>query len=242
MDTPGLHLNPKNALNRIMIKTAMSSLQDVDVIVFVVDARRWTGEDQYVLEHLISKKKHFFLVLNKIDRISEQEDVLTLLTNMQEKLNALGLTTVPMIPVSAKTGKNINTLENLLLENIPESIHFFADDQLTDRSDRFMASELVREKLMRHLGEEVPHSITVQIEQFKKVKNILHVHAIIWVERDGQKKIVIGEKGEGLKQIGTLARTDMEKIFDQKVFLQLWVKVKRGWSDDIRALASLGYD
>src|SRR5262249_54066074 len=127
-------------------------------------------------------------------------------------------------------------------ELIPLAPHYFPADQLTDRNDRFWAQEIIREKLIRNLGEEVPHELTVEIEKFKQEKNILHISAIIWVEREGQKVIVIGEKGAGLKKIGYLARVEMEKEFEQKIFLQLWVKVKSGWTDDIRVLRNFGYE
>ena len=145
------------------------------------------------------------------------------------------------MPISALHGQNLDTLERLVAERLPESEHFFPEDQITDRSSRFLAAELVREKIMRQLGAELPYQVTVEIEDFKQEGRILHIHALILVEREGQKKIIIGEKGERIKRIGQEARQDMEVLFDSKVMLNLWVKVKGGWSDDERALHSLGY-
>ena len=146
-----------------------------------------------------------------------------------------------IVPISAQHGQNLETLEQLVAERLPEGEHFFPEDQITDRSSRFLAAELVREKIMRQLGAEVPYQITVEIEDFKQEGHVLHIHALILVERDGQKKIIIGDKGERIKRIGQEARKDMEVLFDSKVMLNLWVKVKGGWSDDERALHSLGY-
>ena len=146
-----------------------------------------------------------------------------------------------IVPISALLGQNLDTLEKLVGERLPESEHFYPEDQITDRSSRFLAAELIREKIMRQLGAELPYQITVEIEEFKQEGRILHIHGLILVERDGQKKIIIGDKGERIKRIGQEARKDMETMFDSKVMLNLWVKVKGGWSDDERALRSLGY-
>jgi GTPase len=147
-----------------------------------------------------------------------------------------------IVPISAQQGHNLDALEKLVADFLPEGEHFFPEDQITDRSSRFLAAELVREKIMRQLGAELPYQITVEIEEFKQEGRILHIHALILVERDGQKKIIIGDKGERIKRIGQEARKDMEVLFDSKVMLNLWVKVKGGWSDDERALRSLGYN
>lgn len=241
IDTPGVHIDPVHKINEVMIRTAIDAISDVDIIVFVIDARKWTKEDEYVLQEIKRSKRPWILVLNKIDRLESPETLLPLLEEFQKKLSSEGFENIPLVPISAKNGKNILELEQLVLRHLPESQFYFAEDQLTDRSEKFMAAELIREKLMRYLGQEVPHELTVEIEHFKVKNQVLHISAIIWAQRDGQKIIIIGEKGEGLKNIGRLARLDMEKIFGQKVFLQLWVKVKRGWMDDDRALASLGY-
>ena len=237
VDTPGLHKNNEKALNRFMNKTASSALKDVDVVIFVVDRTRWTDEDQLVLERVQYVQGPVLLAVNKADRIEDKSDLLPHLEWLASQLpNA------QVVPVSALHGHNLDALERLVAENLPENEHFFPEDQITDRSQRFLAAEIVREKIMRQLGDELPYAITVQIEEFAQDGGILHIAALIFVERQGQKKILIGEKGARLRSIGSDARRDMESLFDSKVMLRLWVKVKSGWSDDERALRSLGYD
>ncbi|MFT7186251.1 MAG: GTP-binding protein Era [Pseudohongiellaceae bacterium] len=237
VDTPGLHLKEHKAINRYMNKAASDSLKHVDVIVFVVDRTRWTDEDQFVLDKVKFAKAPVILVMNKVDQTQSKNDLLPHIQVLSEK-HAF----TEIIPISATKGLNVPELEKLIDGFLPKNIHYFPEDQVTDRSQRFLASELVREKIMRQLGDELPYSVTVEIEEFKQVKHILHISALILVERNGQKKIVIGDKGEQIKIIGRDARKDMEQLFDSKVMLNLWVKVKRGWSDDERALKSLGYD
>ena len=236
VDTPGLHLGGKRAINRYMNRAASSSISDVDVVIFVVDRTRWTDEDEHVLDKIKQVNVPVFLVINKIDHIKDKDILLPHLTMLAEKHDFY-----QMIPISARLGDGVLPLETEVEKVLPVSTPFFPDEQVTDRSERFMASELVREKLMRSLSQELPYSTTVEIEKFSIEGEVLHIHAIIWVERDGQKGIIIGKKGQQLKRIGELARIDMEKAFDGKVFLQLWVKVKSGWADDERALRSLGY-
>ncbi|UVE18783.1 GTPase Era [Pseudomonas sp. LS44] len=236
VDTPGLHKHGDKALNRYMNKTASAALKDVDVVIFVVDRTRWTEEDQMVLERIQYVQGPVLLAINKTDRIEDKADLVPHLQWLQQQLpNA------ELVPISAQQGYNLDTLEKVVAGHLPEGEHFFPDDQITDRSSRFLAAELVREKIMRQLGAELPYQITVEIEEFKQDGRTLHIHALILVERDGQKKIIIGDKGERIKRIGTEARKDMEVLFDSKVMLNLWVKVKDGWSDDERALRSLGY-
>jgi len=236
VDTPGLHKENQKALNRFMNKTAVTALRDVDVVVFVVDRTRWTDEDQMVLERVRFVKCPVLLAVNKMDRLEDKADMLPHLQWLQEQLPEATL-----IPISAQHGHNLEALEELVAEHLPEGEHFFPEDQITDRSSRFLAAELIREKIMRQLGAELPYQVAVEIEEFKYEKGVLHIHGLILVERDGQKKILIGEKGERIKRIGQEARQDMETLFDAKVMLNLWVKVKGGWSDDERALRSLGY-
>jgi len=237
VDTPGLHLKEHKAINRYMNKAASDSLKHVDVVVFIVDRTRWTDEDQFVLDKVKFAKAPVILVVNKTDQTQSKNDLLPHIQVLSEKH-----TFTEIIPISAKKGHNVPELEKLIDSFLPKNIHYFPEDQVTDRSQRFLASEIVREKIMRQLGEELPYSVTVEIEEFKQVKHILHISALILVERNGQKKIVIGDKGEQIKIIGRDARKDMELLFDSKIMLNLWVKVKRGWSDDERALKSLGYD
>ncbi|MBD9424845.1 MULTISPECIES: GTPase Era [unclassified Pseudomonas] len=236
VDTPGLHKHNDKALNRYMNRSASTALKDVDVVVFVVDRTRWTDEDQMVLEKVQYVKCPILLAVNKADRLDDKSELLPHLEWL-----ATQLPQAEVVPISALHGQNLDTLERLVAENLPESEHFFPEDQITDRSSRFLAAELIREKIMRQLGAELPYQITVEIEEFKQEGRVLHIHGLILVERDGQKKIIIGDKGERIKRIGQDARKDMEVLFDSKVMLNLWVKVKGGWSDDERALRSLGY-
>ena len=236
VDTPGLHKNNDKALNRYMNRSASTALKDVDVVVFVVDRTRWTDEDQMVFEKVQYVKCPVILAVNKADRMEDKSELLPHLEWLAKQLpNA------EVVPISALHGQNLDVLEQLVGEKLPESEHFFPEDQITDRSSRFLAAELIREKIMRQLGAELPYQITVEIEEFKQEGRVLHIHGLILVERDGQKKIIIGDKGERIKRIGQDARRDMETMFDSKVMLNLWVKVKNGWSDDERALRSLGY-
>lgn len=237
VDTPGLHKNNEKALNRYMNKSAAAALKDVDVVVFVVDRTRWTDEDQMVLERVQYVQGPVIIAVNKTDRLEEKSELLPHLTWLQEQLPK-----AEIVPISAQHGHNLDALERLVADNLPENEHFFPEDQITDRSSRFLAAELVREKIMRQLGAELPYQITVEIEEFKHDGRTLHIHSLILVERDGQKKIIIGDGGERIKRIGQDARKDMEVMFDSKVMLNLWVKVKGGWSDDERALRSLGYN
>ncbi|WP_061243152.1 GTPase Era [Pseudomonas composti] len=236
VDTPGLHKHNDKALNRYMNRSATTALKDVDVVVFVVDRMRWTDEDQLVLEKVQHVKCPILLAVNKADRLEDKSELLPHLNWLAEQLPQ-----AEIVPISALQGQNLDTLEKLVGEHLPESEHFYPEDQITDRSSRFLAAELIREKIMRQLGAELPYQITVEIEEFKQEGRILHIHGLILVERDGQKKIIIGDKGERIKRIGQDARKDMETMFDSKVMLNLWVKVKGGWSDDERALRSLGY-
>lgn len=237
VDTPGLHRAGGRAMNRYMNRVATAALQDVDVILFVVEGTRWTSEDQDILERLKSTAVPVILVVNKLDKVSDKD---ALLPHFQELSQAREFAHI--IPVSARSGKNVAMLEKEVSALLPAAPPLYPEDQVTDRSERFLAAELIREKLMRQLGQELPYAMTVEIEKFSMENGVAHIHAVIWVERPGQKAIVIGKEGATLKEIGSQARQDMEKIFDGKVFLRLWVKVKEGWSEDERALRSLGYD
>ena len=237
VDTPGLHLKEHKAINRYMNRAASSALRDVDVVIFIVDRTQWTEEDQIVLEKLHYSPVPVLLAVNKVDRIEDKSSLLPHLKVLGEKMDF-----AEIVPISAQHGQNLDLLEQQVLKRLPEGIHYFPEDQLTDRSSRFLAAELVREKIMRQLGDELPYQMTVEIEEFSHDGRILHISALILVERSGQKNIVIGNKGERIKSIGQEARKDMERMFDSKIMLNLWVKVKSGWSDDERALRTLGYD
>jgi GTP-binding protein Era len=237
VDTPGLHKTATRALNQYMNVAATSVINDVDLILFVIDSLHFKEEDEWVLSKLENCNCPIILVINKVDRL---EDKLELLPSI-EKLNQQKKF-IDIFPLSAKKNTNVASLEKRIFELLPESPHYFGADDVTDRSLRFMAAELIREKLIRNLGQEVPHAVTVQIDQFKDDQKLITISATILVERQGQKAIVVGKDGQQLKTIGTDARIEMEKLFDKKVFLRLWVKVKSGWSNDAKALKSLGYD
>ena len=235
VDTPGMHEEEPRAINRYMNKAATSALVDVDVVVFVVDQLNWTTADEMVLEKLARLKCPVILAINKVDKLEKRELMLPHLESLAAKRDF-----AEIIPLSALRETNLEPLEEAVGRFLPQSVHFYPDDQITDRSQRFMASEMVREKITRQLGAELPYSVAVEIEEFKQQGKTLHISALILVERDGQRKIIIGDKGARLRQIGQDARIDMERMFDTKVMLKLWVKVKRGWADSDRALKSLG--
>ncbi|MCT8548560.1 GTPase Era [Glaesserella parasuis] len=237
VDTPGLHIEEKRAINRLMNRAAASAIGDVDMVIFVVEGTKWTDDDEMVLNKLRSTKAPVILAINKVDNIKEKEELLPHLTALSQKFPFKEI-----IPISAQRGKNVYILEKFVRESLKEGIHHYPEDYVTDRSQRFMASEIIREKLMRFMGEELPYSVTVEIEQFKtNERGTYEINGLILVEREGQKKMVIGNQGQKIKVIGTEARADMERLFDNKVHLELWVKVKAGWADDERALRSLGY-
>ncbi|MCP5206164.1 MAG: GTPase Era [Hahellaceae bacterium] len=237
VDTPGMHKPNPKAINRYMNRAASSAIKDVDVVVFIVDRTAWTEEDDIVLQNISQQKAPVILAVNKVDQVKDKSILLPQLQLLSSKY-----TFEDMVPISALDGHNVEALEKSISRFLPSSIHFYPEDQVTDRSERFLAAELVREKVMRQLGDEVPYSIAVEIEEFKPEGNLLTISALILVERQGQKKIVIGNKGEQLKIIGRDARLDMERVFGSKVMLNLWVKVKSGWADNERALRSLGFD
>ena len=238
VDTPGIHKKEARSINRYMNRAASSSMVDVDVLIFVVDGTQWTEDDELVLEKLQQTNCKTILFVNKVDKIQDKDQLLPHLASITERFAFDAV-----FPGSALKGDNLDALVSQIKQWLPEGDLFFPEDYVTDRSQRFMAAELIREKLMRSLGEEIPYSSTVEIEQFKSdEKGTLHINGLILVERSGQKAIIIGKQGQRLKQIGQDARIDMEELFGTKVFLQLWVKVKDGWADDERALRSLGYD
>lgn len=236
VDTPGLHKEEKRVINRLMNRAAESALGDVELILLVVDATLWTDDDEMVFSKIENTKVPVVLVINKIDKLHDKATLLPLIERLSKRVNFKAI-----VPVSALRSTNLDDLKKLVFDSLPEGPHCFSEDSITDRSSRFMAAELIREKLMRQMGDELPYSATVEIEEFKEEENLLRISAVILVERAGQKKMVIGAGGSRIKRIGTDARIDMEKLFDCKVFLNLFVKVKAGWADDERALKSLGY-
>jgi GTP-binding protein Era len=237
VDTPGLHQGQKKAINRYMNRAVTTAIQDVDVVLFMIEKLQWLPEDEAVAERLAAIKSPVILVINKVDTLDDKEMLLPHMQKLLEKVNVQEI-----IPVSALNNQNLDRLEEIVRVRLPEDEFFYAEDQITDRSSRFLAAEIIREKITRQLGDELPYQMTVEIEEFAQEGKILHINALILVERDGQKRILIGDKGDRLKKIGQQAREDMQLLFDSKVMLKTWVKVKSGWSDDERALRSLGYD
>ena len=236
VDTPGIHNRRSSAINRYMNRAANSVLNDVDLVLFVVQAMQWTEEDEIVLKRLQDIQTPVLLVVNKIDKVAEKNALLPFI----EKLTALHQFET-VIPVSALHAENIMQLEAEVYERMPENEAFFPADQITDRNVRFLSAEIIREKLVRELGQELPYTTAVEIDRFEEGESISRIFATIYVETKGQKAIIIGRKGARLKSIGTKARADIETMIDGKVYLELWVKIREGWSNDERALASLGY-
>jgi GTP-binding protein Era len=237
IDTPGLHEAEQGAMNRYMNRMASSVIMDADVIIFLIDASRWDREDELALEKIKRSKAPVILAINKIDLVKDKNLLLPFIDKVKSKFDF-----VDIVPMSAKNNDNVETLEDKIATLLPIGPHLFPDDQDTDRTMRFQIAEMIREKIMQETEQEVPYSTTVEIEDIIDKERFLEISAVIWVEREGQRPIVIGQGGERLKKIGTRARKDIEKIVDSKVFLRLWVKVKDGWTDDERALKSLGFD
>ncbi len=236
VDTPGLHRQGKRAMNRYLNRAAASVLGYVDVVVFLIEALRWTVEDEDVLQRLTEFAGPVVLAINKVDRIADKQRLLPFLGEIASKRQF-----VEVVPLAAINGDNVVALEQVIARLLPEQDFLFPEDQITTSSERFLAAELIREKLTRLLREELPYALTVEIEHFVEEGRLVRIHALIWVERASQKGIVIGEKGATLREVGRQARQDLERLLDRKVFLETWVKVREGWSDDERALQSLGY-
>ncbi|WP_321322996.1 GTPase Era [Thiomicrorhabdus sp.] len=239
VDTPGMHLGGEKSINEYMNRTANSAFADVDVILFVVEAGRWTKEDAAVAKKLEGIDTPVVVLMNKIDNYKNKEDLFPFMQKVGENVKMDTL-----IPISAYKKNGLDLIKKEVLKYLPHQEKIFPEEYVTDRSQRFLAAEIIREKLMRTLGEEVPYGSTVEIEQFKydKEEDRWFINALILVERKGQKQIVIGKKGALIKEMGIQARKDLIALLDGRVHLELWVKVKENWSDDARALASLGYD
>jgi len=236
VDTPGFQMTHKNALNRLMNRSVTSTFADVDVILLVVEAGRW-GNGETEIAKMLPADKPVVLVINKIDRLADKAEVLPFIAKVS------GLHEfAEIIPLSAEKGLGTDALLAAVARYLPVSPPVFEADDITDRSERFMASEILREKLFRNLGEELPYGIAVEIEKYEQEGDLRRIHAAVIVDRAGHRSIVIGKAGERLKRISTDARKEMETLFGGKVWLETWVKVKGGWADDERALKSLGYD
>ena len=236
VDTPGFQTKHKNALNRIMNRGVTQALNDVDVILLVIEAGRFTDEDKRIIA-MIPEDKKVLLVINKIDRLADKQRLLPFITEVSKAFPF-----AEIVPVSAASGKGGDALLDAAGRYLPESAPLFGEDELTDRSERFLAAEFLREKLFRRLGEELPYGMTVEIERFLTEGSLRRINAAIIVDRPAHKAIVIGKGGEQLKAIASDARRDLETLYGGKVFLEVWVKVKGGWADDERALKSLGYE
>ncbi|HEY3488378.1 MAG TPA: GTPase Era [Gammaproteobacteria bacterium] len=236
VDTPGFHLQQSRAINRYMNKTALSALHDVDIILFTLEAGHWTEEDRVLSEKLQGRTQPVIAVLNKVDTIPDKKQLLTEIERLSQlmKFDAI-------VPLSAHSGDGLDVLQSLILERLPVSQPYFDSEQVTDRSLRFLAAEEIREKLFLHVHAELPYALTVEIESFIEEEKLYRIGGVIWVEKKSHKGMVIGKQGALLKRVGTQARQSLQKTFGKKIFLELWVKVKEGWSDDERALQSLGY-
>lgn len=236
VDTPGFQQQHRNALTRAMNRTVTTALADVDVAVFVVEAQRWGEADQAVLAQLPAETP-VVLVINKIDRLADRNALLPFIAQLAALREFAAV-----VPLSAERGDKVDALLAELARHLPPAEPIFHPDELTDRSERFFAAELLREKLFRNLGEELPYGIAVEIERFEEADGVRRIHAAVIVDKEAHKAIVIGSGGARLKRVASDARKDMERLFGGKVWLETWVKVKGGWADDERALRSLGYE
>ena len=236
VDTPGLHTDNKSMINRHMNRVAGASLQGVDCIVLLIAASGWTRNDEYPLQLAAQQGVPVILAINKLDQLKDRSELLPLIEISGQKSPF-----AEIVPVSARTGANAEELENAILKYLPRQPFLYPADQVSDRGERFLASELIREQIFRGFQQEIPYATAVGIEQFKRAKGALRIEATIWVEKEGQKPILIGKDGQRLKTVGSRARLAMQKLFGTKVHLHLWVKVREGWADSERALRSLGY-
>ena len=235
VDTPGIHSAAPRAINRYMNRSAISALHDVDVILFLLDREHFSRDDEKVAEMFQSASGKKIVAINKIDMMENKSALLPLLQKLQERFPDASL-----VPISAEKGDNLDELEKVIFAALPESPFYFDENQVTDRPESFLVAEIIREKLMRQLGDELPYAVTIQIDRFREAENMVHLDATIYVERKGQKQIL--KSGERLKRIGTDARKDIETLLGKQVMLNTWVKVKRGWSNSESAMKSLGYD
>ena len=236
VDTPGIHGAQKRAMNRMMNRAARGAVEGVDAALLVVEAGRWTDDDSLAYRALAESGVPCVLAINKVDLIADKGRLLPFIAEVSE-----GRAFAAVHPVSAGKRKGLEALVRTLLALVPEGEAEYGEDEITDRSEKFLAGELVREQLMLRLGDELPYSTTVEIERFEEDGELLRIAAVVWVEREGQKPIVIGKGGERLKAIGAGARTGMERLFGRKVFLETWCRVREGWSDDEAALRRFGY-
>ena len=236
VDTPGFNSGETKALNRIMNETVLSVIADVDLVLFVVDRLSFNRGDGRVLDLLKNIKIPIILAINKIDLVEKKNELLPHIKRLSSLFEF-----AEVVPISASTGYNLDLIAELTTKFLPQSPFLFPTNQITDRNSRFLAAELIREKITRQLGDEIPYEASVEIEDFQDDGKIINIGGLILVDKPGQKKIIVGKAGERLKKIGSVARQEMETIFGKKIMLRLWVKVKGGWADDQRALQSLGF-
>lgn len=237
VDTPGIHRQEHHAMNRVMNQTAKRVLEDVDMIIMMVDNQRWHDEDDDILTLIKPLSIPTILVINKVDRIKDKDKLLPFMQTIQAK-HAF----TAMIPLSARTGVQVPELETTIKHLLPEGPHLFDTEQVTDRSTKFICAEIMREKIFRFSGQEIPYGASVEIESFEEDEKLITMHALIIVDKASHKRMLIGNQGEKMKEMATQARLDMQRLLDKKVFLKCWVKVKSGWADNLRMLRQLGYD
>ena len=237
VDTPGIHQRGNKAMNRYLNRAAQTAIAGVDLIVFVVDVSTWTDEDQIVLEQIRETGLPVLVAANKMDLVRPRENMLPMLAQLSLRTGIEKL-----IPVSAQSGDNCEELQQQILQQLPVGENIFPEDQVSDRPERFFAAELIREQIIRRYHKELPYAVTVEIEQFEELPHVIRILAVIWVERDNQKGILVGKGGQSLKETSTEARKQLEDFFQQKIYLRLWVKVKKSWSSDHSSLAQLGYN
>ena len=236
IDTPGLHQGGKRAMNRQLNRVARQVPAEADVVIHLIDALRWTDEDEDVWRLLATHPKPRLLAMNKVDRVTDKTRLLSFAAEVTRERDYAAVHFIV-----ARRGDGVPALLDDIVSRLPEGEAAYADDEMTDRSERFLAAEFVREQIMLRFSAELPYATAVEIERFEDVDGVARIGAVIWVERDGQKAIVIGSGGRELKAIGTAARHSMEQMFGRRVFLELWVRVRESWSDDDAALRQLGY-
>ena len=236
IDTPGYHRGQKRALNKYMNRVALSAMTGIDILLFVVEALKWKEEDQFLLQKILKGLNKVILVINKIDKLKQKDRLLPYIDQLTDKHDFMDI-----IPISALKGKNIKRLEKLILTNLPTAKHLYPEEQTTDMTEKFLISETIREKCIARVGQEIPYRITITIDQFEEKDLILLISAIVYVEKKSQKGILIGLGGKNLKSIGTSSRKELERTFQKKVMLKLWVKVKKNWTDNETIMKSMGY-
>jgi len=236
VDTPGLHSGSRQAMNRLMNSAALDTMSEVDVVVFVIEALRWQSEDDRILARLGKLGKPVFLVINKIDLVSDKSRLLHFIDGLRNKGRL-----EQVIPLVARRKTQVKRMEREIEQYLPLSDFYYPEDQITDRSERFLCAEFIREQLMDSLGQELPYHIAVEIENFSRSGKMVQISGVVWIERASHRPIILGKKGERLKQVATQARLEIERMLGCKVFLEMHVRVRKGWSTNEDILRSLGY-